>query len=72
MNPSKQDLMELAQLPPIDVVGTDDDPSAEPPDNGWDPIAHADMLSADPVVELTEVPDPPDLPPVHEGQPPSA
>jgi len=68
MNPSKQDLMELAQLPPIDVVGTDDDPSAEPPDNGWDPTVHADMLSADPAVELTEVPDPPDPPDLPPGK----
>lgn len=68
----KSDLAELAQLPPITAVGTDGPPSADPPDDGWDPTVHADMLAADPAVEITEVPDPPDLPPVHDGQPLSA
>lgn len=43
----------LAVLDPVELVVTDDAPTAEPP-AGWDPDAHLDALRADPDVELVE------------------
>lgn len=50
----------LAALDPIDAVGTDEEPSAEPPVD-WQVDAHMDEMLLDPAVDLTTVPDGPGL-----------
>lgn len=53
------DLDALAALDPITETGTDDPPTADPPER-WDPDAHDDADRYD-GVELAEIPDVTDL-----------
>lgn len=59
------DIEALARLQPAQLIETDDPPVAAPPES-WSPDAHddADRWSG---VELTEVPDTPDLDHRQEG-----
>lgn len=51
--PTSGDPDTLAVLAPVELIETDDEPTARPPET-WDPDAHLAELRADPDVELIE------------------
>lgn len=51
--PASGDPDTLTALPPVQLIETDDPPTAAPPTT-WDPDAHLDELRADPDVVLVE------------------
>lgn len=57
-DPTSGDLAALSALPPVEVIGTDVEPSAQPPAD-WDPGAHD--YSDDPAVTIAEVAERPEL-----------
>ncbi len=50
--PPNGDLAALSELAPVEVIGTDVEPSAQPPAD-WDPGAHD--YADDPAVTISEV-----------------
>lgn len=51
-DPTSGDLTALSELAPVEVVGTDVEPSAQPPTD-WDPGVHD--YADDPAVTISEV-----------------